>query len=57
MSEEKKPLDATKSGVAGAWGGLQSLVAEVDRIKDKLDKVAGELGVEARPPKQKRRVA
>jgi hypothetical protein len=43
-----------KAGVTGAWGGLRSLVAEVDRVQASLDKVADELGIDPRPkPKRK----
>lgn len=46
-----------KAGVTGAWGGLRSLVAEVDRIQTSLDKVAGELGIDPRPKPKKRNAA
>lgn len=45
-----------KSGVTKSWGGLRSLVAEVDRVRDSLDKIAGELGINPRA-KQKRDAA
>jgi hypothetical protein len=44
-----------KAGIAGSWGGLRSIVEQLDSAREKFDAIAAELGIEPREVKPRKR--